>query len=188
MGVTPADLAKHAAAIEVEFQGEWRVIAGATMVEGGFITAAHVLGALPDIDKVRVCDVYLTDCVPLKISPHYAKARDYLFLETDAFPRTLRPAKIARSVDVADPIHSLSCPSEECGVYFQGHVARKVEDCTMDVQMTVVSGMSGSGIFDDAGRLVGIVSGMWTAPGAPVPDEVHTWGHAVDLTCVQLSN
>ena len=183
VGVTPPDIAEHAAVIQVEYQGEWRVLGGATVVEGGFLTAAHILGAIPDLDKVRVCDIALSDCVPLEISPHYGTAVDYLFLETDASPATLRPAKIAWSVQQGEPIHILGCPSEECGVYFQGHVARLIENCAMDVQVTVVAGMSGSGIFNDNGRLVGIVSGMWTAPGILIPDPIHTWGFAVDLTC-----
>ena len=164
----------------------YTVIGSGAFVDGGVYTAGHVAEILlRSVHPAFACDQQFEECVLLVEPPLIGSTVDYAFYPLDELPSTIAPAKIALlPVDKRDRISTMGCPQGTCGFYAEGVVSNVYEDGTFFSTMLTIPGMSGGGIYNEHGRLVGLVTGFISLTPDPLYGAIFNWNTSVDLTQV----
>lgn len=152
--------------VEVETSGGEHVGWGTPVSGSTILTAAHV-GDHPGPSKWINSATGTTG--PIVASTH-AKDRhiDAATLSTgvdQTFERFLRPAK--RTLEIGDTLYWRMYLYDRTPTWTRGYYLGRMKNGAVQVDGTIEPGASGSGVLNEAGDLVGLVVGGWSAGGAP---------------------
>jgi S1-C subfamily serine protease len=136
---------------------------GVHIGNGLIVSAAHVASE-GDTVKIRTDDGSLREATVIWAS----KAHDIALLQTSSDGMAESPLSCAPSA-IGLPVHAVGNPLSFDGITMNGRVAgkpRKAQDwaSVVPLDITILPGMSGGPVFNDAGEVVGISVAVATAP------------------------
>jgi serine protease Do len=145
--------------------------------EGLILCTTHDLETLQEI-KVILHDNQEFDGHLVKFDAH----KDQALVRADVRPKRIVSLSMGRNlVEIGERVFSIGCPVNLIGTVYSGTVngpPRRVEELPFwQVDMEIHPGSSGSPVFDNEGRFVGIVKGRYrgtTSIGFVIPLETIT--------------
>lgn len=128
---------------------------------GLILSTTHEIQDFRDITVTR-SDGLTAKGEVVRYDPH----RDLALIRTDpAFDVAIRLAEGREYLEMGERVYSVGCPENQNGTMFAGIVSglpRRVDDLAFwQVDLQVYPGSSGSPVFDEQGRLVGVVKGRY---------------------------
>lgn len=186
-----APMAESTMAVEVlnPFTGEWTMVASAFALKTGWnetklVTARHVAENV-DILPTRVCSLTEDDdCNYLfssaEILPEGDElSDDWAVYDPKYIPESVVAAKFQkRPLKIGQKVFVVGNPIGVEGEVTSGMITNMDGEGTFIVDARVLPGNSGGPVFNNYGRVVGIVSAIYGAQGiGPVP----TYGVCVDI-------
>lgn len=154
----------------VVLEAEPQVIGSAWAVKTGWreyklVTAQHVaLATMSMPGTLEVCSNE-HNCVEVDrldgVGPVVGGGldRDWMFWQVDQLPRGLRPSRISTSYAIGDDVCVVGAPLGRAGEVTCGSVTNMMDDYVY-VDARVLPGNSGGPVFDDEGRVLGMVIAM----------------------------
>lgn len=157
-----AELSESVVRVEALPCGKTGVGSGSVVADDLVLTNAHIVAGSTDDVTVRTGEDLVLDAIVVGFDPE----RDLALLEVEGldlppveigFTETGTGRILARpggvELDVLDAIIVKSFNATGDDIYGEGDVSRRALELTVDV----VPGVSGAGVYDEDGRLVGVV-------------------------------
>lgn len=154
-------------------------LGSATHIGRGYlISAAHVVGGRKSM-KVRFADGQVTTAIALWSS----KENDIALLRYEDHGQATQANLACRDPQDGEPIRAVGNPNGLENVALRGFVAGPPRQLgpwllVAPTDMTLLPGMSGGGVYDEAGSMIGVSVGtmLWGVGGDEKTPPVPTWG------------